>query len=161
MKIGILSDSHGRQHTVQAALALLRERGVRVILHCGDIDDADTVRLFAGFEPHFVFGNCDHDREELEEAMTAIGATSHGAWGMLEREGCKVAWTHGDDQGLLDDLRRRGQFQFVFYGHTHQAAESETGPTRVVNPGALHRARPKTFVVLDLATGELESVVVE
>jgi predicted phosphodiesterase len=49
----------------------------------------------------------------------------------------------------------------VFYGHTHQAAEHRTGKTRVINPGALHRARPKTFVVLDLATGEVESVVVE
>jgi predicted Fe-Mo cluster-binding NifX family protein len=31
----------------------------------------------------------------------------------------------------------------------------------VVNPGALHRARVKTFVVLDSKSGEIESVVVE
>jgi hypothetical protein len=34
------------------------------------------------------------------------------------------------------------------------------GKTRVINPGALHRARPKTFVVLDLKNGELERIEV-
>src|SRR5262245_44307476 len=119
MKIGIVSDSHGRTATVQAALDLLRERDVQVVLHCGDIDDADTVGLYEGCGADVVVGNCDRDRDELEEGMRAIGGTSHGAWGLLERAGCKLAWTHGDDQRLLDDLRRSGQFQFVFYGHTH------------------------------------------
>jgi predicted phosphodiesterase len=54
-----------------------------------------------------------------------------------------------------------GRHAFLFYGHTHQAREHHTGRTRVINPGALHRARPKAFVVLDLASGELESVQVE
>jgi putative phosphoesterase len=161
MRIGILSDTHSRYATVEKALALLQERKVNFVIHCGDIDDAETVWLFQGFTAHFVFGNCDTERHSLCQAVYGIGETLHDAWGTVELEGVKIAFTHGDDARLLHDLEHSGAFDFVFYGHTHQAAERRTGATRVINPGALHRARPKTFVVLDLATREVESVTVE
>jgi predicted phosphodiesterase len=73
----------------------------------------------------------------------------------------RIAFLHGDDSRLLYDLEHSGDYDFVFHGHTHVAAERQTGPTRVVNPGALHRANPKTLAVLDLATRKIERVVVE
>ena len=45
-------------------------------------------------------------------------------------------------------------------GLLHQVRDDRVGRTRVINPGALHRARPKTFAVLDLASGEIETVIV-
>ncbi len=158
MKIGIVSDSHGRRPAVLLALGELRKQGVHTVLHCGDIDDEETVRLFRGFTAHFVFGNCDGDREGLRQAMEEIGATLHENFGSVELEGVKIAFVHGDDPGLLRDLERAACYDFLFYGHTHSAEEHRTGPTRVVNPGALHRARPKSFVVLDLATRAVETV---
>jgi putative phosphoesterase len=160
MKIGIVSDSHGRQATVRLALAELRDRGIRTVLHCGDIDDPETVLLFRGFTAHFVFGNCDGDRAGLRRATEEVGATLHENFGSVELEGVKIAFVHGDDAGLLRDLEGSGYYDFLFYGHTHAAKEHRTGPTRVINPGALHRARPKTFVVLDLAARAVESVQV-
>ncbi len=160
MKIGIVSDSHGRQAAVRLALAELRERGIRTVLHCGDIDDPETVLLFRGLAAHFVFGNCDADRTGLRRAMEQIGATLHENFGHVELEGVTIAFIHGDDAGLLRDLEASGHYDFLFYGHTHAAAQRRTGPTRVINPGALHRARPKTFVVLDLATRTVESIEV-
>jgi putative phosphoesterase len=146
---------------VSRALDLLRERGVGCVLHCGDIDDAATVWLFAGLPTHFVFGNCDTDRAELGKVIAETGATLHEHFGSLELEGRKLAWIHGDDQSLFRDVERSGGYDFLFYGHTHHAEQHRTGPTRVVNPGALHRAKVKTFVVLDLASGRLESVAVD
>ena len=58
-------------------------------------------------------------------------------------------------------LHTHALVDFLFYGHTHAAEEHRTGPTRVINPGALHRARPKTFVILDLESRQIESVAVE
>jgi putative phosphoesterase len=159
MKIGIVSDTHGRRLAARLALDALRERGVTTVLHCGDIDDAETVALFRGFTAHFVFGNCDIDRASLREAVSEAGATLHDPFGSVELEGVKLAFLHGDDWGLLEDVERSGYYDFLFYGHTHHAEEHRTGPTRVINPGALHRARPKTFVVLDLASGAVESLV--
>jgi putative phosphoesterase len=161
MRIGIVSDTHGNRLMVNLALAELRQRGITTVLHCGDIDDPETVELFRAFTTHFVFGNCDYDKDALRAAMDATGATLHDHFGNLELEGVKLAFTHGDDKHLMRDVERSGYYDFLFYGHTHQAAEHRTGPTRVINPGALHRARPKTFVVLDLGSREVESVTVE
>lgn len=160
MRIGIVSDTHGNRLMVNLALAELRQRGITTVLHCGDIDDAETVALFRGFTMHFVFGNCDLDKEELRAAMADIGATLHDHFGSLELEGVKLAFLHGDDSRMLRDVERSGHYDFLFHGHTHQAEEHRSGPTRVINPGALHRARPKTFVVLDLNSREVEPVTV-
>lgn len=160
MKIGIVSDTHSRYATVEKALALLRERGVEMVLHCGDIEDAATVQLFQGLPTHFVFGNCDTDRDELRQAIEDSGATLQEPFGHLDVDGRKIAWIHGDLPRLFRDLEVTGHFDFLFYGHTHNAEQHRTGPTLVVNPGALHRARVKTIMVLDSVSGELDSVVV-
>jgi putative phosphoesterase len=160
MRIGILSDTHDQRDHVLKALAQLRQRHVKTVLHCGDIEDPATVALFDGLDMHFVFGNCDHDRDGLRAAMADIHAMPHEEFGHLELEGRKIAFLHGDDKRLLLDVENSGAYDFLFHGHTHHAMEHRTGPTRVINPGALHRARPKTFVVLNLPGGELESLTV-
>jgi putative phosphoesterase len=161
MQIAILSDTHSRYATVEKALQMLQDRKINVLLHCGDIEDSETVWLFQGFTAHFVFGNCDTERHGIRQAVHGIGETLYDGYGFVELEGVKIAFTHGDDQRLLHELETSRAFDFLFYGHTHKAEEHRTGPTRVINPGALHRANPKTFVVLDLATRAVESVVVD
>jgi len=160
MKLAILSDTHSRYHTVEKALAILRERGIDCIVHCGDIEDAETVFLFQDFSTHFVNGTCDTERAGIADAIQESGGKLHEPFGDLVIAEQKIAWIHGDNKKLLQDVERSGHFEFLFYGHTHQAEQHRTGRTRVVNPGALHRAKVKTFVILDLATGGLESVVV-
>jgi putative phosphoesterase len=161
MRIGIVSDTHNRYATVETVVKLLRQRSVYCVLHCGDIEDADTVWLFEDLTTHFVFGNCDSERASLRQAIYAIGATLQEPFGHIELEGRKIAWVHGDDKRLLQDLENSGHFDYLFYGHTHHAEQHRTGPTLVVNPGALQRARPKAFVVLDLETDTCETVLVE
>jgi putative phosphoesterase len=161
MLVGIVSDTHSRYATASRALAELRGRRVNTVLHCGDIEDPQTVALFRGLTSHFVLGNCDHDRGALREAVAAVGGTLHEPFGHLELAGRTLAFLHGDDKRLLHDVEHSGAFDYLFYGHTHEAKEHVTGRTRVINPGALHRARPKTFLVLDLGTGATETVHVE
>jgi putative phosphoesterase len=161
MHIGILSDTHNRYQTTETALALLQARNVNFLIHCGDIEDSETVWLFQGFTAHFTFGNCDHERTELRQAIHGIGASLYEGYGCLELNGVKLAFTHGDDKTLLHDLEQSGSFDYLFHGHTHQAVDFKKGSTRIINPGALHRARPKSFVILDIETGNAESVIVE
>jgi uncharacterized protein len=160
MRIGIISDTHGRVVSVQAALQIMAERQVELIIHCGDICDGDTVRLFPP-HTHFVFGNCDYDRVEIERAVADSGATLHGAWGRLELAGQSLGFVHGDDRDMLHHLEHADAFDFLFHGHTHIAKEQRTGKTRVINPGALQRVAVRTFVLLDLPGGVVESVTVE
>jgi hypothetical protein len=108
-----------------------------------------------------VLGNCDCDTPELRRAIDEFGGTLHEPFGNLEIDGCKLAWTHGDNHRLMRDVIESDYFDFVFYGHTHHAEQHRVGRTLVVNPGALHRAKIKTFMVLDLSTRQLESVPVD
>lgn len=159
MRIAVISDTHSRTVSVQAALKIIAERGVEMILHCGDIQDGATVRLFPA-HTHFVFGNTDYDRNSIERAVADIGATLHGVWGQLELAGQTLAFVHGDDHQLLHELEHADGFDFLFHGHTHIAREHRTGKTRVINPGALQRVAVRTFLLLDLPSGDAESVTV-
>jgi putative phosphoesterase len=160
MKIAVVSDTHSRTAIVAKALALIATHRVKWILHCGDIEDAETVALFPK-NTHFVYGNCDHDQSGIRAAIKKLGATLHEPFGSLVLDETSIAFIHGDDKGLLDDLERSDAFDFLFHGHTHIANEHRTGRTRVINPGALHRARPKSFVIVDLQSREVETVIVE
>lgn len=159
MRIAIISDTHSRTSSVALALEIMAARSVDTILHCGDIQDGDTVRLFPA-HAHFVYGNCDYDRAEIAKAIQEIGATLHGAWGHLEFEGVSLAFTHGDDHLLLHDLEHANTFDFLFHGHTHIKKEHRTGKTRVINPGAIQRVAVRTFLLLDLPSGDVESITV-
>jgi len=161
MKIGVVSDTHGRLRTIAAALTLIKERDVELLIHCGDIDEPEAARAFAGWNAHFCFGNCDADREGIARAIAHIGATLHESFGHLELAGKQIAWTHGDKAGLFHDLEASRQYDYLFYGHTHVADQRLAGQTRVINPGALHRARQKTCLVVDLETDSLETIAVD
>jgi putative phosphoesterase len=161
MRIAVLSDSHGRNERVRAALDEVRARAITTVIHCGDIEDAATISLFKGFDAHFVLGNCDWDEQGLRRAIEQLGGTLHQGFGHLELAGRRIAFLHGHEKGRMRDVENSGHFDYLFYGHTHVAGEYVTGPTRVINPGALHRANPKTFIVVDLASGDVESVIVE
>jgi uncharacterized protein len=159
MRIAILSDTHSRYATIEAALELVQRHKIDLLLHCGDIEDAEAVWLFPP-NTHFVFGNCDLDRASIRQAVHGIGATLYEPLGRLELPGANIAWLHGDDHSLMRDVEQGGEFDYLFYGHTHVAAERRSGDMRVINPGALHRVREKTFLVLDVESGVTETVVV-
>jgi putative phosphoesterase len=161
MKIGVVSDTHGRLAVTRTAIELLRERGAELILHCGDIDCSTTVRLFSEIPTHFVFGNWDSRPWRLKPAIREIGGQCHEGVGQLELVGRRLAWVHGHVRGERQRLETSGHYDFLFYGHSHKAEVHRAGKTLVMNPGALHRARLKTAGVVDLVTGDWEMVLVE
>jgi putative phosphoesterase len=160
MILGVISDTHGRVDNILTALAHFRERRVELIIHCGDIDNEDSVAAFTGWPVHFVFGNCDWNREAIRSAIAAIGGTLHEPYGHLEFDDKDIAWIHGDQAHAFRDLESADCFDYLFYGHTHVAEQHRVGRTLVVNPGALQRARTKTCLVLDTTSGELTTIVI-
>ena len=48
MKLGILSDNHGRLDPVHAAQAIFDANGVDAVAHCGDIGGIETLEILAG-----------------------------------------------------------------------------------------------------------------
>jgi putative phosphoesterase len=160
MRIGVVSDTHDRQEAVAEAVRLLLEQKVELILHCGDIESPDTVRVFKGVPTHFVFGNWDKDRAKLSAAIKEIGGTSYNSLGFLTLGEKRIAWVHSHERHQLRQLENADYFDYVFYGHTHVREQHRTGRTLVANPGALFRANPKTCIVVDLLSGEIKPIIV-
>lgn len=148
--LGIVSDTHGDIVRTRAAVQMLECLEVAAVLHCGDIGTPEIISLFAAWPTHFVFGNCDHDRQTLARAIENAGQTCHGTFGQLDFEGVRIAWLHGDDAELLEETIAGGDWNLVCHGHTHVVRQEQRGNTLVLNPGAVHRANPHTIATIEL-----------
>lgn len=160
MRIGIVSDTHDRTEAVSEAVRLLVEQQVELVLHCGDIESAETIEAFRPIPTHFVFGNWDRDRTGLSQAIRQIGGQAYESFGAIELLGRRIAWVHSHERHQFYQLEHCDYFDYVFYGHTHIREQHRTGRTLVANPGALFRANPKTCIVLDVASGEIRPIFV-
>lgn len=149
MRIGILSDTHDHRKRTARAVERLRAEGAEALVHCGDLTGPEIVYECAGFPCYFVFGNNDYGEEALRFAMGAIGGTCLGWAGEIALGGKRIAVAHGDLAGEVRRLAAAGP-DYLLYGHTHVPADRREGPTRWINPGALHRAAEHTVAILDL-----------
>jgi hypothetical protein len=153
--IGILSDSHGRSETVRKAVQLFDRLGASALIHCGDVGGMSVFDELAGHECHFVWGNMDFPEEGLLSYIRTLGIPLPMSIPLrLELAGKSFAVFHGHEREFETDLRRL-TVDYILHGHTHERRDERLGPTRIINPGALHRARPKTAATLDTETDEL------
>ncbi|SFI44923.1 YfcE family phosphodiesterase [Planctomicrobium piriforme] len=158
MLLGVVSDTHGHIRNTLEAVTRLAGFDITAVLHCGDIVSPGIVPLFAEWPTHFVFGNCDEDTAELRAAIGDVGQTCHGRFGELELDGRKIAFLHGDDGLRFRETIAGGKYDLVCYGHTHKYEHHRDGKTLVLNPGALYRANPHSFAVVDLKTLQVTHV---
>lgn len=154
MKIGIVSDTHGREKTLQKAVTLLLARGAETIVHCGDIGSARCLEILAesDLKVYAVAGNMDRHAEDLEQAAQQAGVTF--AWETVELplgDGQYLVATHGHLEGILRELLVGQRFPYVCHGHTHVARDERVGKVRVINPGAIFHPRrgSPTVALLD------------
>ncbi len=159
MKIGILSDTHDQVERTAEAVAALIKAGAEILIHCGDITEPAIVLECAGLPTTYVFGNNDYDHDKLRRAIAGVGGTCLGKGGTITVEGRTIAVTHGDSGREISRLAESNPDYFLS-GHTHNADDERRGTTRWINPGALHRAKPWSVAVLDLATDHLEFLTV-
>jgi len=164
MRIGLLSDSHGRAPTTQRAMALLLDQQVDAIVHLGDVGsveviDAMVVRLndAGDLNPpvHVVFGNTDWDAASLARYADSLGVAVDHPVGRLEAEGKTVLFQHGHQDAAMTQALAEG-VDYLCHGHSHRRRDERVGPTRVINPGALFRAAEYTVAVLDIAADRVE-----
>lgn len=157
MKLGILSDSHGHADRTARAVEALIQAGAQTLIHLGDFERVEAIDPLAGFDAHVVFGNCDWDINSLSEYARGLGLSVDHPMGELRCDDRVVAFTHGHLQGLMEQAMRGG-VDYLLYGHTHTPADDRVGDTRVINPGALFRARRYTVAVLDTAADNLQFI---
>jgi len=163
MKIAIISDTHDNWANLKKAIDWIKKEKIQVILHCGDISSQKTIddakKLFGG-EIRFVRGNADYDLSYLPEKQE------------IEVGGKNIAFAHFPD--AAKKMAQTGNFDLVFYGHTHRPWDEKILPKvssnknsgkkecHMINPGELagHFYKP-TFAVYDTETEKLELKILE
>lgn len=148
MRIGILSDTHDQVARTARAVDTLVSAGAEILIHCGDLTGPEVVHACSLLPCYYVFGNNDFDEVGLRAAMEAVGATCLGYADTVELAGRRIAVTHGDSPSLFRRLIA-SQPDYLLYGHSHICLDERDGPTRQINPGALHRAANWTVALLD------------
>lgn len=135
-----------------------------MILHAGDIGNPESLKeSLADFNGEFlgVFGNMDKDFKILIEEYNKIPRVKIEE-DILETEVDKkrIAITHFPEEAKK--LAQTGNYDLVFYGHTHRAWEEKVNDCRLINPGELAGQFYKpTFAVYDTETGKLELKILE
>lgn len=161
--LGLLSDTHGRAERCREAITRLKDAGAQAFVHCGDVGEEDVFDIMAGEKVWFVWGNTDLHRPTLARYAADLGLNCLGSGGELSFAGRRLYVTHGDDLQKVQaicEMAERGDDpaatpDFLFTGHTHVPHDRYCGSMRWINPGALHRARPKTAALLAVESGEL------
>jgi uncharacterized protein len=160
--LGILSDTHDNVTAAAAGIATLRAAGAQFLIHCGDVGGEQILDLLAGIPSVFVWGNNDFDRPSLKRYALGLGIQCGDDFASLEFAGKKIAVTHGDNLKLLRQAAEGdSHYDYIFIGHSHIPADQRLGRTRIINPGALHRAAKKTVAMLDLKTDIVKFLTVK
>lgn len=160
MKICIVSDSHDRAPLLAAAVEHAISRGAQVVVHCGDVIGANTLRplLRTGLPIHVIHGNNLGDAMAMSRLVAEGEGRVHyyGADAQLQLAGRRVFVVHYPHYGRA--FAATGEWDLVCCGHSHEA-EVVRAPNLagrdvwLVNPGTVAGVGgPATYVLGDLAT---------
>ncbi len=132
MRLGLIADTHGLLRPGVHELF----KGVDVILHAGDVGDAEVLDELELLAPvTAVYGNVDTGALRRRLAKVAE----------VEIDGLAVVVTHGDQLASRTPEALKAAFpkaDVIVFGHTHRALIRDLPDfTVVINPGAAGAAR--------------------
>ncbi len=160
MILGILSDSHGDAERTRRAVKLLKEQDAQAFVLCGDIGGDEVFSELVGLELWFVWGNCDYPDASMKRHVGSLGLRApDGVPLRLDLAGKRIAVFHGHEREL--ERFDPADVDYLLHGHTHVRRDDHIGLTRIINPGALHRAAEYSVATLDLSSDTLAFHVVD
>src|SRR2546426_9126290 len=129
MKIGILSDSHGRIHHLRRAIQMLESAGAEVFIHCGDIGGLDAIDELAGRRCWFVWGNTDDPHPTWRPYVKSIGLSWPTGPLELELGDKRIAVFHGHEREFQPVLEA-AKHDYLLHGHTNHPDDHRAGHIR-------------------------------
>ena len=128
VKILVISDSHGQKDYIDA---LTNIPSYDYIFHLGDGVDRDLGTNIYNPNFKYVKGNCDEYYSDIPLTETIF------------LENIKIFLTHGFEykvrhgMEILRKVAKDGNYNIVFYGHTHIQKFEVVDNVYYINPGAL------------------------
>lgn len=170
MKIAVLSDIHDHLDKLEKALKLVKNNKVANIVFCGDMVSPFTTSILAGADllTYACLGNNDEDQIGMMKLGGKKFTWFHLSqeYGHIELDSKKVAFCHYPK--LAELLAKTGEYDAVFYGHTHVVNKKHYGKSLLLNPGAVcgidfdKKAYNKaTFAIYDTKTNSAEIIEIK
>lgn len=122
MLVAIISDVHNNETNLKKVLNYCVKNKIKKIICCGDLASDETLDFLAdnfGGEIFYTFGNMDNDQlREFRGTNIYKNVELFKNFGEIEIEKKKIAFVHYPDKAK--QLCESGEYDFVFYGHTHK-----------------------------------------
>ena len=166
MKIAVISDSHDNKDKIVKAVAVMNERKIDVLIHCGDFIAPFVKRWFDGLNENIknnfygVFGNNDGERVMLKQVLGQI-CDIPGLELITEIDGKKIFASHMPTPETLDALANSQKFDIILRGHTHEIINKKyANGVLVVNPGEAcgYLTGKGSFAIIDTKTDDAEII---
>jgi hypothetical protein len=137
MIIGIISDSHNNLMNLKKAINILTQKGMDILIHCGDLCSAYMVEELSksGVMTYLAYGNMDKPLGLKLECEKFDNVNYSGEIGKIRVDGMDFSFCHYPHSAKK--LAEKGIFKAVFHGHTHIKAQQTVGPTLLLNPGEI------------------------
>ncbi len=163
MKIAIISDIHENFHNLILALQKIEKQEIQQIICLGDLMNNGIAKLLASqsIPVYMIWGNNDGEKVAITLASKKENSSlsvSSNVYDFLEINQRKVFISHYDD--LAIPMAKSGEYDAVFYGHTHIHSIEKIKSCWVVNPGEIAAGKTKkaTFVIYDTTSNEVELI---
>ena len=136
MKIGVVSDTHNNLKNIEIIINLFNEIKVPIVIHTGDITNANTLEQFSKLNSKLigVYGNNDRNELGLEEVAQKNKFQFQDPpkkLSLLDRE---IVIFHEPDD-IDQFLSENKLIDVVLYGHTHRYENNTKNGILYFNPG--------------------------
>ena len=136
MKIGVVSDTHNNLKNIETIINLFNDERVPVVIHTGDISNANTLERFSNLNSKLigVYGNNDRNESGLKEVAQRYNFQFQEPprrLSLLDRE---IVIFHEPDK-IDQFLSENKLIDVVLYGHTHRYENNIKNGVLFFNPG--------------------------
>lgn len=159
MLLAVMGDSHDHRVALQNAVKLAVDKGAKVLFHTGDLISAFMLETLYGFPGriYLVKGNNDGDPLAVSRTIPqqCPQIKEYGEFITVDFDEFRVALTHYPEHARAHAMA--GDFDMVFFGHTHEYSEKIVGKTLLLNPGDLMGLKEDgSFCLVDSDTKEVK-----
>lgn len=162
MLLGIMSDTHNDIDSFEKALSIFRERGIKTLVHAGDITSPRMLEYLVEFDCYVVLGNGDQiDKDVINWKASVLGLRPVDDMVEFEYGGKSFIVFHGNDVPLYRKAVASGKYNYIIKGHTHYFENYVSNESRIINPGAVYRHDEASIVILDVEADKVEKIDLE
>jgi len=159
MLIGIMSDTHNDIEATKKSIAIFQSKGIKTIIHAGDITSPKMLHYLKDFECYMVLGNGDLiDSEEIDVKANELGMKSVNLKLEFELSGKKFMVFHGHDVPMYREAVASGKYNYIIKGHTHHFENYISNECRIINPGAVYGHDESSIAILDIEADKVEKI---